>query len=313
MTSTIFILISGILWGIMGLFVKRLTDLGFTSIEISALRWIFSAVLLLLFVTLTDRKKLHVKPRDLPKFAASGILGMLALSTLLYMSMGYTSIAVADVLMYTSPIWVLISSVPLFGERLDRLKITAVLSAFLGCALVCGLFDGNAMNVSLPGILCGLGSGIAYASYSIVGKFILRDYSGMTLTLWSSVFAGLGALFLIDVPDVARRITGSPVSLVYVLLIAVMCTTAPFFLYSLGLRSCTASRAAVLACAEPVTAAVISVISGEPFHITLVIGMALVISAIILLQINRKGKQPCTTSEPEFSSTNGRTTNQSPR
>ena len=287
MSSTILILLSGFLWGIMGLFVKRLTLLGFTSIEVSALRWISAAVLLLLFVSVTDRKKLRVKPRDLPKFAASGILGMLALSTLLYMSMGFTSIAAADVLMYTSPIWVLITSVPLFGERLDARKITAVLLAFLGCVFVCGLFDGGTIRVSLPGILCGLGSGVAYASYSVVGKFILRDYDSVTMTLWSSVFAGLGALFLIDVPDVVGRIIGSPVSLVYVLLIAVICTIAPFFLYSLGLRSCAASRAAVLACAEPVTAAIVSVITGEEFRFTLAVGMALVISAIILLQTKK--------------------------
>lgn len=158
MQSTIFILISGVLWGIMGLFVKRLTILGFTSVEVSSLRWIFSAVLLLLIVGVADRGKLRVRPRDLPKFAASGIFGMLALSTLLYMSMSRTSIAVADVLMYTSPIWVLIASVPLFGERLDKRKIIVVLLAFLGCAFVCGVFGGVG-RVSLTGILCGLGSG----------------------------------------------------------------------------------------------------------------------------------------------------------
>ena len=284
MSSTILILISGFLWGVMGLFVKRLTALGFTSIEVSALRWISAAVLLPLFVTAADRKKLRVKPRDLPKFAASGVLGMLALSTLLYMSMSFTSIAVADVLMYTSPIWVLTASVPLFGERLDGRKIIAVLLAFLGCMFVCGLFDGGTVSVSLPGLLCGLGSGVAYASYSVVGKLILCDYDSVTMTLRSSVFAGLGALFLIDVPDVAGRIIGSPVSLVYVFLIAVMCTIAPFFLYSLGLRSCAASKAAVLACAEPVTASVISVAAGEAFRFTLAVGIILVISAIILLQ-----------------------------
>ena len=139
MQSTILILISGVLWGIMGLFVKRLTILGFTSVEVSSLRWIFSAVLLLLIVGVADRGKLRVRPRDLPKFAASGIFGMLALSTLLYMSMSRTSIAVADVLMYTSPIWVLIASVPLFGERIDKRKIIAVLLAFLGCAFVSGV------------------------------------------------------------------------------------------------------------------------------------------------------------------------------
>ena len=284
MQSTILILISGVLWGIMGLFVKRLTILGFTSVEVSSLRWIFSAVLLLLIVCVADRGKLRVRPRDLPKFAASGIFGMLALSTLLYMSMSRTSIAVADVLMYTSPIWVLIASVPLFGERLDKRKIIAVLLAFLGCAFVCGVFGGVG-RVSLAGILCGLGSGVAYASYSVVGKFILRDYDSVTLTLWSSVFAGIGALFMIDVPGVFTRLIGSPGSLIHVFLIAGVCTIAPFFLYSLGLRSCAASKAAVLACAEPVTAAVISVaFAGEHFSAALAVGIILVISAIILLQ-----------------------------
>ena len=66
MQSTILILISGVLWGIMGLFVKRLTILGFTSVEVSSLRWIFSAVLLLLIVGVADRGKLRVRPRDLP-------------------------------------------------------------------------------------------------------------------------------------------------------------------------------------------------------------------------------------------------------
>ena len=231
MQSTILILISGVLWGIMGLVVKRLTILGFTSVEVSSLRWIFSAVLLLLIVGVADRGKLRVRPRDLPKFAASGIFGMLALSTLLYMSMSRTSIAVADVLMYTSPIWVLIASVPLFGERLDKRKIIAVLLAFLGCAFVCGVFGGVG-RVSLAGILCGLGSGVAYASYSVVGKFILRDYDSVTLTLWSSVFAGIGALFMIDVPGVFTRLIGSPGSLIHVFRLAGVCTIAPFFLYS---------------------------------------------------------------------------------
>lgn len=314
MRSTILILISGTLWGIMGLFVKQLTNLGFTSVEISSLRWIFAVIILFSFVVPTDRKKLRVRLNDMPKFAVSGIFGMLALSTLLYMSMSYTSIAVADVLSNTSPIWVLAASVPLFGEKLGGRKIIAVLLAFLGCAFVCGLFNGDAVRVSLPGILCGLGAGIAYASYSIVGKFILRDYDSITLTFWSSVFACLGSLFLIDLPNVAVRLIAAPTALIYVLLIAVLCTILPFFLYSLGLKSCAASKAAVLVCADPVTAALISVTAAdEPFSFTLAVGIVLVISAIIFLQTNntnKKGEKQCTISKQVSSSTAGNTTNQ---
>ena len=53
-----FILLAGILWGTMGVFVKKLTHSGFSSAEVSAGRWFFSALIIVAAVYLHDKNNL---------------------------------------------------------------------------------------------------------------------------------------------------------------------------------------------------------------------------------------------------------------
>lgn len=289
--GSVVIMTAGILWGTMGIFVKRLTLAGFTPAEVSAMRYIFSAFIILAAVFLLDRKSLTIEKKDIWKFATVGLIGFLATSTFLYLGVSLSSIAVADVLMYTAPIWVQIASVILFNEKLNAVKILCITLTFSGCVLVSGIRSSSDLNTNVLGILFGLLSGICYASYSIAGKFILRKYSGTTLTAYATIFAGLGAPFTVNVKSIANKIAADYVSLLYVLVIAVFCTVVPYFLYSVGLKNTNASKAAVLSCIEPVTASLVSVIIAKevlsPFQVT---GIACVLSAIILLKLGFKKK-----------------------
>lgn len=289
--GSVVIMTAGILWGAMGIFVKRLTIAGFTPAEVSAMRYIFSAFIILTAVFLLDRKSLIIEKKDIWKFASVGLIGLFATSTFLYLGISLSSIAVADVLMYTAPIWVQIASVILFNEKLNAVKILCITLTFSGCVLVSDIRSLSDFNANILGILFGLLSGICYASYSIAGKFILRKYSGTTLTAYATIFAGLGAPFTINVKGVANKIAADYVSLLYVLVIAVFCTVGPYFLYSVGLKSTNASKAAVLSCIEPVTAALIGVIiAKEILSLFQMTGIACVLSSIILLNSKFKKK-----------------------
>ena len=289
--GSVVIMTAGILWGAMGIFVKRLTLAGFTPVEVSAMRYIFSAFIILAAVFLLDRKSLIIEKKDIWKFASVGLIGLFAESTFLYLSISLSSIAVADVLTYTAPIWVQIASVILFNEKLNAVKILCITLTFSGCVLVNGIRSLSDFNANILGILFGLLSGICYASYSIVSKFILRKYSGTTLTAYATIFAGLGAPFTVNVKRIANKIAADYVSLLYVLVIAVFCTVVPCFLYSVGLKSTNASKAAVLSCTSPVTAALVGVIIAKetlsPFQMT---GIACVLSSIIFLNSKFKKK-----------------------
>lgn len=281
--ANIFILAAAVMWGCLGIYVKSLRELGLTSLQISAVRWIFAAVIALVAVFIFDRKKLKIALRDVWLFAVIGIFSSLAMTVFYFLSMEMTSIAVSDVLMYTSPIWVMIFSAVFFKEKITVKKIASIAFAFSGCVLVSGLLNGT-NTFSFWGVVFGVLSGVAYSLYSIVGKFILKKYDKTTLTVYNFVFAGVGAFFVADIGGAFGVLAEKPVSFAYVGLLAVLGTIVPFFLYSVALKYKKASKAAVLCCIEPVAASIVSVISKEPLGIVQCVGIALIIMAIVILQ-----------------------------
>ena len=283
--SEFLILAAGILWGTMGIFVKQITAIGFSPVEASALRWIFAALIIFIYALIFNRSSLIIKPKDIWKFAFIGVFSTLLMSSLFYISITYTSIAVSDILMYTSPVWVQIASVVFFKEKLKPKKVVCVLLAFFGCVFVSGIFSAGKITVSGLGIICGLGAGISYASYSIAGKYMLKKYSDITLTVYNVIFAGIAAIFTIN----PCKLIIKPMSVIYILAIAILCTVVPYFLYTVGLKRTEASRAAIICCIEPIVATVGSVfIAHEFFSVFQAIGVGLVVLSVVLLQIKNK-------------------------
>lgn len=283
--SNAIILIAGVMWGVIGLFVRELGKTGFSSVQISSLRWIVSAIIVLTVVLVKDATKLKINIKDIWLFAFVGIFSSLAMSTFYFMSMELTSVAVSDVLMYTSPIWVIIFSAVFLREHITFKKAACVVFAFIGCMFVCGLFEQDNGVFSPLGLLWGICSGIAYALYSIVGKIILKRYDKMTLIVYNFIFAALGALFIADIPGMAEIIVKNTYCLKNIIFLAIIGTVLPFMLYTVGLKNTSASKAAILCCIEPVTAAFISVfILKESISLIQILGIGLIVFTIVLLQ-----------------------------
>ena len=283
--SSAAILIAGIMWGVIGVFVRELRKAGFSSVQISSLRWIASAIIVLAIVLIKDAKKLKIDIKDVWLFAFAGIFSSLAMSTFYFMSMELTSVAVSDVLMYTSPVWVMIFSAVFLKEHITLKKAVCVVIAFAGCISVCGLSEQGGDTFRPLGVFFGICSGIAYSLYSVVGKVILKKYDEVTLMAYNFVFAALGALFIADIPKTAGIMAGNVHSLKNIFFMAVIGTVLPFMLYTAGLKNTAASKAAVLCCIEPVTAAFVSVvILKESISLIQIFGIGLIVSAIILLR-----------------------------
>ena len=74
MKNTFYILLAGCLWGIISIFINRLNDMGFQSMQCVALRTLITALILLVCLLLTDREKLKVHLRDLRFFWEQGLV-----------------------------------------------------------------------------------------------------------------------------------------------------------------------------------------------------------------------------------------------
>ena len=57
-----FVLLAGILWGTMGIYVRKLNALGFTTMEIVAVRSVVTAVLLLCILFFYNKLLPHMAP-----------------------------------------------------------------------------------------------------------------------------------------------------------------------------------------------------------------------------------------------------------
>ena len=287
-TGDILIIIAGLFWGSMGIFVRHLNVLGFTSVQVACLRLVTAGILFAVILLIKDPKGFKIKVKDIPLFLALGLVSILFFTCCYFTAIRLMTMSTAAILLYTSPIWVMILAVIFLKEKLTARKVIALILAFTGCVLVSG-FGGK---VTLPGILVGLGSGLGYGLYSIFGSFALRKYSPFTVTCYTFLIAGLGSIAVSDPADLFSKIASADNRLAlagFVLLTAVVTAVIPFLFYTLGLNRTTAGRAAVLATVEPAAATLFGVfVMNERIGIASAVGILLVFAAIIVLSIKQK-------------------------
>ena len=158
-TGTMLIILAGCFWGSMGIFVRKLGEEGFDSIQIVSIRVTLAALFFSLILFLKDRSGFKISLRDIPLFLGLGFGSVLFFTVCYFTAINMMSLSTAAILLYTSPIWIMLMSVLFFHEKLTERKLIALVAAFGGCVLISGISGGG---ITLTGLLVGLGSGIGY-------------------------------------------------------------------------------------------------------------------------------------------------------
>ena len=278
------ILLAGCFWGSMGIFVRRLTDYGFSSIQIVAIRVTLAALIFCMLLLIKDPSGFRISVKDIPLFLGLGFGSILFFTVCYFTAITMMPLSTAAILLYTSPIWIMLMSVLFFREKLTGRKLLALVLAFAGCVLVSGI---SGEGMTLPGLLVGLGSGIGYGLYSILGTVALRRYSPYTVTTYTFAFAALGAWLICRPAEMLAKFAAAPnlPGLVFFCFLTALVTAViPFLAYTLGLQTVEASRAGILATVEPLVATLIGVaVFSEPLTLLSGLGILLILAAVVLL------------------------------
>ena len=284
------IILAGIFWGSMGIFVRKLGTYGFTSVQIVAIRITLAALVFSIVLFIRDRSGFRITLRDLPLFLGLGFGSILFFTVCYFTAITIMPLSTAAILLYTSPIWIMLMSMLFFREKLNRIKLIALALAFAGCVLVSGI---SGEGITLVGLLIGLGSGIGYGLYSILGTIALRRYSPYTVTTYTFLFAAAGSWLVCGPADMISKFTAAadlPFLLFFCCLTALVTAVIPFLSYTLGLRTVEASRAGILATIEPMVATLIGIlVFAEPLTLLSGLGILLILAAVVLP--NRKQNQ----------------------
>ncbi|PKL23730.1 MAG: hypothetical protein CVV47_13015 [Spirochaetae bacterium HGW-Spirochaetae-3] len=284
------------------LIVIASTRYGIPALVIAVWRDVFTAIVLAAVLAVVAPGLIRAGLTELRYLAVYGFV-LACFNVLWTISVIRNGAAAATLLVYASGGFTVIIERLVSRTRPSASKIVAALLSFVGAALLSGALEPGAWRVNGPAIAVGIGSALAYAVYSVVGKGASRrGLSPWTNVLYSFAFA---AVFLL----VARRLPasllppsvtgpgmlalpGAPAGAWIVLFVlAAGPTLVGFGLYNVTLAALPAGTANILVSMEPVfTAGIAFVFLGERLGSAALLGAFLVLAAVAATCLDGGGR-----------------------
>lgn len=278
---------AGIIWGLLGLFVRGLDEMGVSPMQMTCMRYIIVTVILFVFILYKDRGMFRIDLKGFGIFLILGVVGSILNSVFYFTSMELISLSLAAVLQYVAPFVVILLSVPILKEKLTRTKIMAVVAAFIGCVLCTGVLTAPG-EMDLIGILLGALSGVCFAIYTVGSKVAYdKGNSVPTVLFYSSLICCLGLMPFCDLPS-ALDLTFSDMNILLLIVgTGIFVTLLPFMLFNYSLKKIEAGKASIITYVEPIAATIVGfIVYNEGVTIDSVIGIILIFIALVAVNRN---------------------------
>lgn len=245
-----------------------------------------SGLLLLMFVLMRygwrETVAVWKNPRDAGKVILYGLIGLLGVQYCYFETVHVSNAAWATLLQFMGPVFITLYLLQKERRLPKRGEVLAVLLAVLGTFLL--VFDGrwNHLETSGLSLFWGLLSALAAAFYTLYPKPLLAVYKSPIIVGWSMLVGSIGLSFLAPPWDFHGTFTGTAWMLF--LFIVLLGTLVAFSLYLGSLRYLTAQETGLLGCAEPLSAAIISVaFLNVPFGLAAFAGGTCIVLTVVIL------------------------------
>ena len=232
--------------------------------------------------------------KDPVMFLTLGLSGVTLLYVLQFYSLKFVTSTVGSILISLNVVFTSILSSAFLKESMTKRKLSGVLLAFAGAAVLAteGRLAFQPSSFQLIGALAMVGAALCWATYSIVSKSVLDRYSATAAT---SVAFCLGTLFLAPfamAESSLRLLTNASwLAWLSILYLAVPSSAIAYLLWNYMLTKVDVTKLAVSLYTIPIPTAIFSYLFlHEAITQSLVLGGALVISGIYLTESSRNMK-----------------------
>jgi drug/metabolite transporter (DMT)-like permease len=253
--------------------------------DVVQVRATFGSLLVAVFFAFRARHLFRVRRSDLGFLILLGSVVMALVQLTYFTAISKIQVAAAILLQYLAPIMVAFYSICFWRERLTALKLLSLCLSFVGCYLVVGGYNLQLLQLNRVGILWGIAAAVCYATYTLLGERAMQRYSPWTVLFYALFFSAI-TWHILHPPFhylFAEFTLTQWTGLIY---IAVCGTAIPFGLYFVGINYVRSTRASITATLEPISAGFIAYLFiGEALEPLQILGGALVIGAIVLLQV----------------------------
>lgn len=282
--NVIMVLLSGVLWGTIGLYTTSLKNSGLDTVTITAIRSLLTAILLGIFMLCFNPALFKIRLKSLWSFFGMSVISFSFFNICYFKSMQYNSLGTACILLYTAPVFVMLMSAILFKEKLNTIKLFCLALAIIGCFLVSGA-DGKIHSI---GIIFGICSGFGYALYSIFSVYALKENHFFTSIFYAFSLSAICLAPFCDWKLAINTVSAKPDTMLWLIGIAFFTTVLPYILYTCGLRTVPAGEASVIACVEPLVANLVGfLVFNQIPTLSAVCGIILILTAVIVLGLQK--------------------------
>ncbi|NKQ18655.1 DMT family transporter [Brevibacillus laterosporus] len=256
------VLTGAVLWGISGTVAQYLfQQQGFSPEWLVVIRLLLSGIILLGIAYRKEKQNIWgiwKNNQERLNLILFGILGMLAVQYTYFAAIKHGNAATATILQYLAPV-LITCYVAIRLKRFPTLKeLLAVILALLGTFLL--VTHGSIRSLSISGwaLFWGIASAVALAFYTLHPHKLLAKWGAAIVVGWAMLIGGIG--FSLVHPPWRLEGQWSISSSLAVIFIVLFGTLIAFYCYLESLKYLSASETSLLACVEPVSAAVLSVI-----------------------------------------------------
>ncbi len=198
------LILMSFVWGINFPIVKgALMD--FSPLSFNAIRFGTSSLILLSILWLRERS-FGIKKKDVGYFVLLGIIGNTAYQLFFINGIALTTASNSSLIIATTPIFIVLLSAALRVEKITSRIVQGVILSFLGIIMII-LGSGKPLSFteqSWIGDLLTIGSPICWASYTVLSKPKLKEYSPLKLTAITMAIGTL-PLILISTPSLCAE------------------------------------------------------------------------------------------------------------
>lgn len=273
-------------FGTLPLFVRHIAV---SSGELALYRAALAAALIGAYLLASGRRvPLASCKKELPLLLLSGA-AMGVNWILLFEAYRYTTVAVATLSYYFTPVLVTVASPFLFHERLTTRQVVCFIGSTLGLALVTGVSGMGRSDAT--GVLLGLGAAVFYASVVLANKLI-RGVEGIHRT-----FVQFLGVIVALAPYVAATggITLGALDATgwcCLLIVGLFHTGVTYCLYFSSLWELPGQEAAILSYIDPMVAVLVSVtLLREPLTAGQAVGGLLILGFTLLNECAPKRRE----------------------
>jgi drug/metabolite transporter (DMT)-like permease len=268
-------------FGGMAVFGKLAYEAGVGVFTLLVVRFVLAASLL---AALNAGRRARAMPRGriLVAALALGAVGYAAQSALFFAALTRIDASLIALLLYLFPALVTLGAVALGRDRLDAVRVGSIVLAFTGLVLV--LFVGTPAHLDGLGVALAIGAALVYTAYILASDTVLEDAEPLSLA--ALVCSGAAVTFV-----VAGAVSGEvsfdfePIGWVWLGGIVAVSTVTAIVLFFAGLERVGPSRASIISTVEPlVTVTLAFLVFGESLSPTQLLGGALVLASVLLLQ-----------------------------